>query len=997
MSPTPPVIPQASLISPSLWIFVGSVVNTVREWLKRFILVNYPHEILGLIRLLHLDTSLVAEAQVPPSGHPDLDAGYDDGLFFPLAVKGIDLLGELERGNFADLAFAPRDLLRLADASAGARNSPTLGHVAVLLHRQGLREFLSGCVKDLIAHTNQKRALGHGVELAGGSLFAFIVRSKAGGTGSGAAMEVALILREIDPDITVVGLELQPLAFVGASSERMRAIRYAADKELQAAQSGRFFKLIRRVDNDLQPNRNLPIEFAPSNGANDVRFFRREGHLFVGRPFDLVFIFEGNNAAASSHQRGHLPVRADGLKGLSGMVARFGCLFSCTPMGKVLREQLHNEMGDALTARDEYGWPRSFCSLGVAEVYSGYDLLYRYGPALIACRAIDLALNRGEGSVNQAVERLLSVLGLQDTGERLLDRLRTTEVEGKRTTLPDLVQARFRGLASLSSEQQLTNLEAIVNELGELIDTSLEEAGRSVLAELSEKLEKELRQMEKSLGLEPLAVVLDFAQTALKEHHNRLGQEQELWIVAENNMMTAMTENMGGVTQLQGLVQELERQQGFWYRLVRRYFSEELNLALLQLRNLLDKLQGQSQEKLQIRIEHRCRAKAIELLNHLLERLRNVRNQVEAVIAALREARAALEAQGRVILTHDFRFQVPVGICLLRDGNLREEDVRWCLDWLTKEGDAAKAAQAVVDQIYRQQGSLWQADETSLDWQELFRYLAAQQFRPPEEFQLLDALEARFSHHQVRDILRYCLSASAEYLIADEARTYGHIHLIRLLGAPASWHERLRAYLRELGQPLEGGGAWLFVDTGDPSRISFLQVRAGIAMNALKANASDRDHYQKHSRQHGEERLHTEPVWRLLPDLDPIVDPNDQRLRFFLLLGVLVGAMVEEGGSWWFQNFSGEREPMGQTPDEVLLFLLRNQDHCVEVVCRLQVDYESNGEELMNRLREIANRDGRTPFWDERTIKAVEDWLRWLDQQYHRSKTMAHRRAKVVI
>jgi hypothetical protein len=66
MSPTPPVIPQASLISPSLWIFVGSVVNTVREWLKRFILANYPPEILGLIRLVHLDTSLVAEAQVPP-------------------------------------------------------------------------------------------------------------------------------------------------------------------------------------------------------------------------------------------------------------------------------------------------------------------------------------------------------------------------------------------------------------------------------------------------------------------------------------------------------------------------------------------------------------------------------------------------------------------------------------------------------------------------------------------------------------------------------------------------------------------------------------------------------------------------------------------------------------------------------------------------------------------------------------------------------------------
>jgi hypothetical protein len=166
-------------------------------------------------------------------------------------------------------------------------------------------------------------------------------------------------------------------------------------------------------------------------------------------------------------------------------------------------------------------------------------------------------------------------------------------------------------------------------------------------------------------------------------------------------------------------------------------------------------------------------------------------------------------------------------------------------------------------------------------------------------------------------------------------------------------------------------------------------------MNALKANAPDRDHYQKHSRQHGEERLHTEPIWRLLPDLEPIVDPNDQRLRFFLLLGVLVGAMMEDGGSWWFQNFSGEREPMGQTPEEVLRFLLHNQDHCVEIVCRLQVEHD--GEELMNRLREITNKDGRTPFRDERTIKAVEDSLRWLDQQYHHGKTMAHRRAKVVV
>jgi len=144
-----------------------------------------------------------------------------------------------------------------------------------------------------------------------------------------------------------------------------------------------------------------------------------------------------------------------------------------------------------------------------------------------------------------------------------------------------------------------------------------------------------------------------------------------------------------------------------------------------------------------------------------------------------------------------------------------------------------RQAQAVVNQLYRQQDSLWQAE--TLDWQEVLRDLAAQQFRPPEEFQLLDALEARFSYHQVRDILRYCLTASAEYLVADEARTYGQVHLIRLLGAPASWHERLRAYLRELGQPLEGGGAWLFVDTGDPSRISFLQVRAGVAMNALES------------------------------------------------------------------------------------------------------------------------------------------------------------------
>ncbi len=264
MKPPFPQLLGTPMVLPSLWIFVGSVVNTAREWLRRSILMEYPPDILGLVALLHVDTSRITQAEVPSSGHPDLDEETSDpGLSFPIAIEGVDLLGELERGNFPHLSFAPREPLRLADAKTGARNSPILGSVSLLYHRKELKDFFANQVSSLIKNSEQVRALGLAVNIAGGSLFAFVVRSKVGGTGSGGAMDIAILLREIAWEtgltITIVGIDLQPGSFAGSSEVRMHAVRYAADKELQAAQSGRFFKIIRR-DEAMEVNRcELPF------------------------------------------------------------------------------------------------------------------------------------------------------------------------------------------------------------------------------------------------------------------------------------------------------------------------------------------------------------------------------------------------------------------------------------------------------------------------------------------------------------------------------------------------------------------------------------------------------------------------------------------------------------------------------------------------------------------------------------------------------------------
>lgn len=225
-----------SLVLPSLQIFVGSKPNDVREWENRLVHGYSNAEALGATPMLNFDASLIEQDEVPSSGDSQLDAlKLDPGSFMPLSSDGVDLLGELRKGRFGDLRFAPRDLLKLADASSGLRNSPTLGCINARYSRAEITQFLAQQLREILTNRTQVELLDADVGASAGNIWVVITFGILGGTGA-AALEVAAMAREVarglNLPVTIVGVALLPGAFIATSPQRALGNSYAIKKEL---------------------------------------------------------------------------------------------------------------------------------------------------------------------------------------------------------------------------------------------------------------------------------------------------------------------------------------------------------------------------------------------------------------------------------------------------------------------------------------------------------------------------------------------------------------------------------------------------------------------------------------------------------------------------------------------------------------------------------------------------------------------------------------------
>jgi hypothetical protein len=277
-------------------------------------------------------------------------------------------------------------------------------------------------------------------------------------------------------------------------------------------------------------------------------------------------------------------------------------------------------------------------------------------------------------------------------------------------------------------------------------------------------------------------------------------------------------------------------------------------------------------------------------------------------------------------------------------------------------------------------GEFWTLTQTE-GLQEVLRKLIENRLK--KELHVWAEVKARSGEEQIRDRIRYCVRASAEFLLTDSAMNHSNKSWIKIVGAPQAAHEPLRQTLEKIGH-----ADWLFVATSDRNRISFLQVRVGIPLHSIKSHRLFKEGFSKQSKQHDEERLFTRPEWRFLPDVSPIESHDDPQIGVYVLQGVVAGRLVyeQETGTYWYAPFSGPKELMGRNSKEVTDYLLSHQTNFIEIVSSFYARFHLWGrsDALEQAVNKAAVKTGTFSDWIDKTaVSAVMKQLEWVRKNYY--------------
>jgi len=695
--------------------------------------------------------------------------------------------------------------------------------------------------------------------------------------------------------------------------------------------------------------------------------------------FDLVYQIESRNAASEQRQQ---TVGVDSLSALMGMVGRFGFLTSYTPVGSQLRARLNDDMADQLLTTDAYGLPTNMLSFGVAELYFPERELRHVAPFYLAHKVATRIVGQQlpEDDRNAALLRFLHRVNLDEDLGVLIGRLgRYESDEGRAKALTDDIRARFRTLRARPLRDQLQAMRRIAEELETEIPDQVEETTETVWQQLQRGFVQAASELATAHGLVALSEVGKGFENFLTHRQTELQAVLEESTVARDELLQQKTEVEGQVAQIQELAFSASKQPSFWERLHGINPDAGGEVARLHLRQLATQQHQLEGDNALFQLEIAQYRATLELLRRLGEELTTLVTLLEQAKTHLDAIKAEVEPEIQRFLDLDFRFHVPVGVCCLRGGQFRQGDVDAFFDRLVIDANQAETVEAVVRNLQTEVGAFWTFGSAA-NLGEQIRNLVAARLR--RDFLFWPEVQAHFSEAEWVERLRFCLRASAEYLLTDSAVNHENRSWIRILAAPQAAHEPLRQLLARMGCP-----TFFIVPTTDPNRISFVQVRVGVALHSIKSHSANRQAYQRYALKHGEERFHTRPEWRFLPDVAPIEDANDWRIGLYTLQGIVAGRLRYEAqsGSFWYSSSMGTKTSIGTDTDAVVNYLLTHQTLFHEVVSSFYLHFHQSGsvDGLLTRVDGVRKNPGAfAQLLNPQAFDVVHEQLEWLRKNY---------------
>lgn len=685
--------------------------------------------------------------------------------------------------------------------------------------------------------------------------------------------------------------------------------------------------------------------------------------------FDVIYHLDDKNGAEAGRNQ---TVASDDLAALIGMTARFGFLTNFTAIGSVYKARLNDSMGDELMATDEYGIPKNMLSFGLAELYLPEKELLRFAPFYLVYRVVDKIIGSSlpEDTRGTIFIDFLNRMGIDEQLFSLMESMiqRVTD-EGITRSLPDYIRTRFRTLLDLSLQEKLSTMPILVENLENELPDIFESNAEQVLREKREQLISAASRLSEENGLTPLVEVVSAFKNFLDERKSQLRDKIEEIIIARNQLLEQKVEFEGQIAQFHSLAFGPIKKRTFWDISARLDLNQERELIKYNVAEWANNLHILEQDNLILQVDIMLRQKAIELIDQLSNDIDELIDKAQKSMIRFGELKTQTEPDINRLLSLDFKFHVPVGFSLIREEPNRQDDIDHFVEELVIDESSEQTVKTVAMRLCEQIGEYWELMDTeSLDDQfsshrvteEQMLALANERLR--KKLHIWEEMKKQLSEEQIQARIDYCIAASAEYILTNNAINHDNRSWIKIIGAPQEAHKPLQQILNASGK-----SDWIFATTSDWTRISFMQVRVGIPLHSIKSIKTNLEAYVMQSAQHDEERLHTRPEWRFLPDVTPIENRSDPRINVYVLQGVAAERLIyqTETNKYWYVPVSGSKEPMGTNHTEVTQYLITHQLNFIEIVSSFYAIFHLKGsvKPLIQIVNAVAQNPGQFSTW----------------------------------
>lgn len=349
------------------------------------------------------------------------------------------------------------------------------------------------------------------------------------------------------------------------------------------------------------------------------------------------------------------------------------------------------------------------------------------------------------------------------------------------------------------------------------------------------------------------------------------------------------------------------------------------------------------------RVAERAGQAAVVVLNELrqhvharLERLNTYADALHEAVEAAKTERDRIEAWDGVLVN-------PHGLRLDDDLLALYAQLIRQADESTAAGEDVpeRAAQQTASFLQRATNLLERADEIDA----ILHHEATQRLSPLyEALHVQDLFRRRYPDDDIlRRVLRERDRESWERLKLKGTTNHDHGEYVLRFVLGDNRHGQALVDLLNQGAAhgRRGGLAhYEFVDTGDPEKIVFIQIRLGFPISAIDKYDVYREAYNRRSVDLDFEKMHGEPVDRHLPEPGPPASTLDTQvalLQAYLVDGLKIGRGL---------SYEGMQDDVTHIDDQ--LAALQAYDLRVELVTRLYAVFREIGPEpLYDRLDQI--------------------------------------------